>query len=413
MNLVRISFSYLRSRRLFTLLNILLLALGIGSITLLMLATHQVEQRMLRDARGIDLVVGAKGSPMQLVLSSVYHLDVPTGNIPLDDARAIEANPAVKRSLPIALGDSHRGYRIVGTRHDYITHYGGEIARGRLWVDPLEAVLGAEVARKTGLQVGGAFAGAHGVGGEGDEHHDRPYRVVGILKPTGTVLDRIILSAVESVWEVHEEPGHRATMAGPGAGESHVPDGAHEDRDADREVTALLIQYSSPLAAAVFPRHVNSQSALQAASPAFETARLLQLIGVGADVLQAFALVLILSAGLSVFIALYNALEERRYDIAIMRTLGATPGKLFGLLLTEGLVLTAVGGALGLALGHLGTEVLGAWLRAARQGDITGFILVQDEFWLIALALGVGLLAALVPAWRAYRTDIARVLAEG
>lgn len=409
MNLVRISFSYLRSRRLFTLLNILLLALGIGSITLLMLATHQVEQRMLRDARGIDLVVGAKGSPMQLVLSSVYHLDVPTGNISLEDAKAIEANPAVKRALPVALGDSHRGFRIVGTRHDYIAHYGGEIARGRLWVDPLEAVLGAEVARKTGLQVGGAFAGAHGVSGEGDEHRDRPYRVVGVLKPTGTVLDRLILTAVESVWEVHEDPEHQAAMAGPGAGESHAPDGAH----ADREVTALLIRYSSPLAAAVFPRYVNSQSALQAASPAFETARLLQLIGVGTDVLRAFALVLILSAGLSVFIALYNALEERRYDIAIMRTLGATPGKLFGLLLTEGLVLTAVGGALGLALGHLGTEALGAWLRVARQGDITGFILVQDEFWLIALALGVGLLAALVPAWRVYRTDIARVLAEG
>lgn len=413
MNLLRISLSYLRARRLFTLLNILLLALGIGSITLLMLATHQLEQRMLRDARGIDLVVGAKGSPMQLVLSSVYHLDVPTGNIPIEDAKAIEANPAVKRSLPIALGDSYRGYRIVGTTHDYIAHYGGEIAQGELWLDPLEAVLGAEVAGKTGLKVGDGFAGVHGVGGgEGDEHHEHPYEVVGVLKPTGTVLDRIILTAIESVWEVHEEPGHQAAMANPAAHGAHARD-PEEDWDAGREVTALLIQYSSPLAAAVFPRHVNSQSALQAASPAFETARLFQLIGVGADVLRAFALVLILSAGLSVFIALYNALEERRYDIAIMRTLGATPGKLFGLLLTEGLVLTAVGGLLGLALGHLGAEVLGAWLRAARQGDITGFMLVQSEFWLIALALGVGLLAALVPAWRAYRTDIARVLAEG
>lgn len=402
MSLLGLSAAYLKSRWLFAALNVLLLALGIASITVVMLATHQLEGRMVRDAEGIDLVVGAKGSPLQLVLSGVYHLDVPTGNIPLAQARALEAHPAVKKALPLALGDSFQGYRIVGTTHDYIAHYGGEIAEGELYIDPLEAVLGAEVARTTGLEVGDTFAGVHGIAEAGDAHHEHPYDVVGVLKPTGTVLDRLILTMVESVWDVHPHQGPRPLK----------PDGT-PDWDAGKELTALLIQYSSPLAAALFPRYVNSQGALQAASPAFETARLFRILGVGADALRAFAAVLIVAAALSVFIALYGALEERRYDLAIMRTLGASRGRLFGLLLAEGLLLTAAGGLVGLALGHVATEILGASLRAARQAEITGWTFVPAELWLAALALAVGFAAALLPAWRAYRTDIAKVLAEG
>ncbi|MFZ5555612.1 MAG: FtsX-like permease family protein [Pseudomonadota bacterium] len=402
MNLLRLSAAYLRLRWLFSALNVLLLALGIASITVVVLATHQIERRMMRDAEGIDLVVGAKGSPLQLVLSGVYHVDVPTGNIPLAQARALERHPAVKKALPLALGDSFRGYRIVGTSHDYIAHYGGEVAAGELYIDPLEAVLGAEVARATGLKVGDTFAGVHGIAEAGDAHHEHPYDVVGVLKPTGTVLDRLILTMVESVWDVHPPAGPLPVK----------PDGT-PDWDAGKELTALLIQYSSPLAAAMFPRYVNGQGALQAASPAFETARLFRILGVGADVLRAFAAVLIAAAALSVFIALYGALEERRYDLAIMRTLGASRRRLFGLLLLEGMLLTAAGGLLGLALGHVAAEFLGASLAAARQVEITGWTFLPAELWLAALAPGVGLLAALLPAWRAYRTDIAKVLAEG
>jgi putative ABC transport system permease protein len=180
-----------------------------------------------------------------------------------------------------------------------------------------------------------------------------------------------------------------------------------------RELTALLIQYSSPLAAAVLPRYVNANSAMQAASPAYETARLFTIIGVGVDVLRGFALVLILSAGLSVFIALYNALEERRYDLAIMRALGATPRRLMALLLFEGLLLAVLGAIVGLALGHLLTELLGLALKRANQPEVTGWVWHPGELWLIALAVVVGVIAALLPAWRAYRADIAGTLARG
>jgi putative ABC transport system permease protein len=402
MNLARLSFAYLKARPLNTALNLVLLALGVGTIALLLLASHQIEERMGRDARGIDLVAGAKGSPMQLILSAVFHIDAPAGNIPLAEAKKLAQHRAVKRAIPLALGDSYRGFRIAGTTHEYVTHYGGELASGRLWQAPMEAVLGAEVARATALGVGGKFVGSHGVAEGGEEHGEYPYAVVGVLKPTGSVLDRLVLTSVESVWFVHVHPEK------------------HDDpktvlaqlREDEQEITALLVQYATPIAAATLPRQVNATSALQAASPAYESARLFRMLGVGLDVLRAFALVLVAAAGLSIFIALYNAMEERRYDLAVMRMLGASPGKLMRLVLLEALVLALAGALVGLALGHLLTEVVGAMLVAAQQPPVSGAAWQASELWLVALAAGVGLAAGLVPAWRAYRTDIATTLAQ-
>lgn len=402
MNLATVSLAYLRARPLNTGLNILLLALGVATIALLLLATQQIEDRLQRDARGIDLVIGAKGSPMQIILSSIYHLDVPTGNISYKQAREIAQHRAVKSVIPLALGDSYRGLRIVGTNHEYLGHYGARLAAGRLWEKPLEVVLGAEAAARTGHAIGAQFAGAHGLGEGGEAHDEHKYEVVGVLAPSGSVLDRLVITSVESVWAVHA--GHHDIH--------DITDIASRMSDDEKEYTALLVRYASPLAAAILPRYVNNNSDMQAASPAYETARLFSIIGVGVDVLRGFALVLILSAALSVFIALYNALSERRYDLAIMRTLGASPAKLMMLMLSEGLLLAALGGALGIVLGHALAEVLGWMLREAQQIEITGWAWVDAEWGLIALALGVGVAAALLPAWRAYRTDIAGTLAR-
>jgi putative ABC transport system permease protein len=391
-NLAGISFAYLRARPLASALNLLLLALGIATITVLLLATAQLEERMGRDARGIDLVAGAKGSPMQLVLSAVFHIDAPAGNIPLADALALAKNRAVKKAIPLALGDSFRGYRIVGSNHEYPAHYGATLSAGRLWNEPMEVVLGAEVAATARLSVGATFVGAHGLGEGGDAHAEEPFKVTGILAPGGTVLDRLVLTSVESVWEIHEHGGQPA---------------------AGREITALLIQYASPLAAALLPRQVNASTTLQAASPAYESARLFRMIGVGVEVLRAFGLVLVLAAGLSVFIALLNALEDRRYDLAVMRMLGAGRGRLMSLMLLEGAALALAGGIAGIALGHLLTELLGLALGQAKQAAVTGWAWDPREGWLLGLAFAVGLAAALLPAWRAYRTDVAPVLAEG
>lgn len=396
MNLVRLSFAYLKSQPLTNVLNLSLLTLGVASITLLLLITHQLEQRLAQEAQGIDLVVGAKGSPLQIILAGVYHVDVPSGNIPLAEVNKLRVHPLIKQVIPLALGDSYRGYRIVGTEHAYVENYQGQLAQGRLWQKPLEAVIGSAVARRLGLAVGATFSGAHGIAETGAEHTDNPYTVVGVLQASNTILDRLVLTSVESVWLAHDEA-----------------DAEEKKSEQEREVTVALLQYRSPLAAASLPRLINSQTVLQAASPAQETARLMAVFGLGVEIIRGFAALLIVAAGLSIFVALYQALQERKYDIAIMRSLGASRGKVFGLLLFEGVLLAAAGAVLGLALGHVLTESLAYLLTTAQQEFITGRLWLLEELLLFALALMVGILAALIPAWRAYGLPVATTLARG
>lgn len=401
-NAFSLALKSLRHKPLSTAINLLLMAVGIAMMTFVLSASQQLEEHALRDAQGIDLVVGAKGSPLQLILSSVYHIDIPTGNIPLTAQAQLQQNRMVKKVIPLALGDSYSGFRIVGTTQDYVGHYNGAPASGKMFEAPMQAVLGAQVAAKTRLAPGGQFTGAHGIAGGGDSHGDAPFTVVGILKPTGTVLDRLILTSVESVWHMHEvehgiDPSDKEEKAA---------------MDEERELTALLVQYATPLAAAMMPRAINSQSELQAAQPAFESAKLFRMLGVGVDVLRAIATIMLASAALSMLAALYNALEERRADMAILRTLGAPPVKLFLLLLAEGLSLALAGAALGWIIGHAAVEALGRTLTADQNLVLSGWHVVPAEAWLLLTAVVVGFAAALLPALRAYRTDIATTLAH-
>jgi putative ABC transport system permease protein len=287
----------------------------------------------------------------------------------------------------------------VGTSHDYVTHYQAWFRDGVLWAAPFEAVIGSEVAARTRLRVGSTFAAAHGTAYQREHVHDEhAYRVVGVLSPTGTVLDHLILADLASVWTLHDDKAQAL------AGEPRSDDG--------REISALLIQYGSSLTGATLPAEVNAMSHMQAASPTFETARLFAVMVVGMRVLRGFSVVLILAAGLSVFIALYSALNERRYDLAIMRALGASPTQLMALLLFEGALLAAIGAGLGLLLGHLLTSMLGFALRFQQVG-VTGWTWSSNEVWVVAGALVVGMVAALLPAWRAHETDIAGTLARG
>lgn len=397
MNLARLSWTYLWARPLATLLHLLLLSLGLAAISLVLLVSEQVEQGLRRDLAGIDLVVGAKGSPLQLILSGVFHLDVPTGNIPAEAVQRWRSHPLVETVIPVSLGDSHEGFRIVGTEPAYLEHYGATLAQGRLWAGTLEAVLGAEVAARTGLRLGDRFVGVHGLGREGEAHGDTPYTVVGVLERSGRVLDRLILTSTESVWEVHEA-------------ETALDEEDRRYLEAEREVTLLLLRYRSPLAAVSLPRLINAETALQAASPALETARLLRIVGVGAEVLRGFGLVLLAVAALSVFIGLYHAVRERANDLAMLRMLGAPPHKVAAVVLAQALWLAAGGLLLGLALGHGLTALLG-WALAQRQSvALSGWTWLGAEWAVVAGALGVAVLSAALPAWQAYRLDVMRLL---
>ena len=397
MKMVAIAWRYLLARPLAAALNLLLLTLGLGSITFVLLVGTQLDRVFERDLAGIDVVVGAKGSPMQLILAGVFHIDVPAGNIPLAAVLELQKDARVAQLIPISLGDTLRGFRVVGTTPAYVSHYGARLAQGATWADAMQTVLGAQVARATGLAVGGQFHGSHGLGGSGQEHGDHPYQVTGVLAPCGCVLDRLVLTSTESVWQVHEKPA--------------APDQDHpRAMEAEREVTLALIRYNSPLAAVSFPRFVNSTTAMQAAAPAIEVTRLLGMVGVGTDVLRGFGAVLLLTAGLSVFIALWSAVRERRADLAMLRLLGAPPAKVAGLVVCEALLLAALAIVLGLALGHGLAQLAGYWMQAERSLPLTGWIWLGAEWWVPALGVGVALVAALLPALGAYRLDVTTLL---
>ena len=437
-----------RRRPLPAVLTVALLALGIATVIVVLLFQRALEDRLGRDARGIDLVVGAKGSGLQLVLSSVFHADVPTGNVRLPELRDIARHPMVAEVIPLSLGDSYRGFRIVGTSRAYVDHYGGRLAGGRLWERPMEAVMGSRAARETGLGVGASFVGAHGLGsGSALLHGENPFEIVGVLHATGTVLDRLILTGSESVWMVHAvhgAAGTTATMpdarglpegsgddAGTGegddqesragtAGDSGAAAAAGGDTGTaqpglpagDGEITALLVRFRSPIAALTLPRAINAGTALQAASPAAETARLFLLIGTGLDVFRAFAAILVAASALSLFIALWHAMHEQRYDLAVMRTLGATRGQILRFVLVQGAVLGAGGAVFGVVLGHSAGWLAAQWLERARSVSVGALGWAPEEGLVVAGAVLIALAAAAVPAVRAWRLDVVAVLAE-
>jgi len=398
MRLALLALRFLLARPLQAVLNLLLLALGLASITFVLLASHQVERAFTRDLAGIDAVVGAKGSPMQLILSGVFHLDVPTGNVPLKEVQALAQHPLVAEVIPISLGDSFQGFRIAGTTPRWLAHYQLAFAQGGAWQQPMQAVLGAQVAAATGLQTGERFAGSHGLAG-GETHAETPYIVSGVLAACGCVADRLVLTSLASVWQVHE----------------HATAADEDERKAleeEREVTVALVRYRSPLAAVTFPRFVNGSTAMQAAAPAVEVSRLLRMLGVGSDVLRGVGGVLLLAAGLSVFIALWNAVRERRADLAMLRMLGAPPRRVAGLLVCEALWLAVLASVLGLAAGHALMAGVGALLAERQSLPLSGWTVLPQEAWVVALAQGVALLSALLPAASAWRTDVARLLNE-
>ena len=386
-SLYQLSLHYLQAQRITTWLHISLIALGMAMMCALLLFGDQLQQRLFRDAAGIDVVIGAKGSPLQLILSSIQHEDIPTGNIPFSSLEEIRKQRIIKQAIPLALGDQFHGFRIVGTESSYIEHYHARYAHGNLWSQPMQVVLGAQVALTTGLRIGDQFAGSHGLIGNGDEHTDHPYRVVGILQPTHSVMDRLILTSMQSVWMLHDN--HHETTG---------------------DITAILAIYSQRAAALSFPQYINRNTPLLAASPAFEMAKLLELLGIGTNTILAAGILLICIALLSVFIGLLTATRQRTSDLAIMRILGASPRSIFTLVMIEGMLIALCGSVIGMVAGHALIAYLGSHIPTAMQLGLNGFVFLPAEAIAWACVMFASVLACTIPAWEAYRTPITSTL---
>ncbi len=419
MNLLGLSWRNIAIKPLSTLLSWILFALGIGLISLMLLFNKQVSGAFESNMAGINLVVGAKGSPLQLILSSIYHIDFPTGNISLKESAFLNKHPLVKKTIPLAMGDSYKEYRIIGTNTDYVDLYKGSLGDGRLWENDFEVTLGANVAKELGLKLGDQFVSAHGFGEAIMEHDEHKFEVVGILAPSNTVLDKLILTNIGSIWASHDDHAE-PTATETGHDHDHNHDEAHDHKhepvaaeDDEREITSLLVFYRNPMGAVQMPRFINDKTDMQAAAPAFEMNRLYEIMGVGEVALRWLAWIIVLVSGLSVFIALYNSLKERRYELAVMRVMGASKLKLFTLVILEGLLIALLGYIFGIAFSHLAMEGLARYMQDSYQYSFTGWLFLKEEIYLLGGALVVGFLAAVLPAIQASSTDISETLAQG
>ena len=319
----------------------------------------------------------------------------------------------IASAIPLSLGDSYQGYRIVGTTKAYPDLYEVDLAKGEWFGEEMTATVGAAVAKKLGIEIGDQLESAHGLSEGAGGHEEHPFTVVGIMETSGSVMDQLILVSVQSVWEVHsshEEHDHEE------GGDHHelvkldrLGLEVTNEQLANEDITSLLIKYRSPMAAVQLPRIVNGTSNLQAASPPYETARLFNIIGVGVDVVNVLGLVIIVLSATSVFIALINSLKERKYELAIMRSMGASQAKIFLLILTEGIVLTIIGSAFGFALAHLGFAILA---DSMEQIQTSGMFFVADEYKVMLGSLTVGIFASIIPAFLAYKSDISETLSK-
>lgn len=417
MNLLTLSWKYIVARPLNTGLNILLFAMGISIIVSLLLFSTQSEDRISKQIQGIDLVVGAKGSPLQIILCNLFHIDFPTGNIPLAEADKLVGTRYVKKAIPLALGDSYRTFRIIGTDTSYLNLYGVVLGEGSVWEGSMEAVLGFATAKKLDLKLGDTFSSQHGLDENAGDHGNTEFVVKGILRTSGTVLDNLILTSVQSIWHVHDnhgaEAGESSTVKKDTVIYSKLLPTVELSKEDPKEITSLLLQYRSPMAAVQLPRLINSRTSMQAASPAFETARLYSLLGTGIKVANWLAYTIIVIAALSIFIALFNSMKDRFYDLAIMRAMGSTKMTLFSSVLLEGIYLSLLGSVLGVIGGHGIIYLVVQSLEEASQMGLSATVFISEEWIVLATGVFVGMISAVIPAIAVIKLDISNILARG
>ncbi|WP_338378137.1 FtsX-like permease family protein [uncultured Flavobacterium sp.] len=426
-----------------TILSIILLMSSVAIITVLILLEKQFEEKFNSNIDGVDLVMGAQGSPLQLILSSVYQVDAPTGNISYDSAKVWMKSPFLEKAIPLAFGDNYRGFKILGTTPDYLEKYGTKIAEGKLFEHNFDVVIGNDIAQKLNIRVGDKFFGSHGDAAEGEVHENEAYTVVGITEKTGKVVDNLILCNIPSVWQmhgsheehnhdedvssnpahgeeghVHDDDEHNHVAENPAHGEEgHVHDDYENDLTIDEpgmEITAVLLKFRNKMGIVTWPRIIAQNTKMQVASPAIEVNRLFKLFGIGIDALRYLAYGIMLISGISIFIALFNTLKERKFEFALLRVSGAGRFKLLMLVMIESLLLCVVGFLFGTILGRIALMLLSNSAEDDFKMSFNPYEFIWDkEGILFLLTIFVGIIAALIPAIKAYNLNISKTLANG
>jgi len=482
MKILKLAYKNIIHNPLNLILSIILFGLGIGLINFLFLFNAQLKSKFDSNLADIDLVIGAKGSPLQMILSSMYHIDNPTGNISIDEAKAFlnPRHPLIKVAVPLSLGDNYKSYRIVGSTDSLLSFYGASLERGTLHQKDFEVTIGAAVADDTGLKIGDRFTSSHGFNEDEDLAHDHAaFTVVGILQGTGTVIDQLIITNPSTVWNVHDhteeipsntsdtdpEPAdsdhdhsghdhsdheghdhsdHEGHDHSDHAGHDHSDHEGHDHSDheghdhsgheghdhtstmplartnvellnyPEKEITSILIKFKNRtnFQALSMPRAINENTDMQAASPAIEINRLYSMIGVGREMIKWLAFLIAFISAVSIFIVLYKSMRERKYELALIRVMGGSRSSLFQLIILEGMILTGIGFLVGFALSHVGMEILANSLKSSYKYSFSGLYFMRSEVVLFGVSLLIGIVAALIPAIKASKTDIHNTLTE-
>ncbi|MEZ5459336.1 MAG: ABC transporter permease [Steroidobacteraceae bacterium] len=400
------------NRRVTALLTIAAIAVSVALLLGVQKMRVAAKDSFANTVSGVDLIVGARSGPLNLLLYSVFRVGDATANVSWESYQKIAGHPDVAWTIPLSLGDSHRGYRVLGTSTDYFRHYryAGDrelkFTAGEPFDDLYDAVLGAEVARELGYAMGSEIVIAHGLGAVSfAKHEDKPFRVVGILARTGTPVDRTVHVSLEAITAIHVD-WQSGMQAMPGQRVS-----AEQARAMDltpQSITAFMVGMRSKVMTFTMQRAVNEYrlEPLLAIIPGVALSQLWELVGVADRALMIVAAFVVLAGLLGMLTAILTSLNERRREMAILRSVGARARHVFTLLVAEAGLLATAGVAVGVALAY-GLMAAGRPLLEDRYGifvQITG--LSRYDFAILGAIIGAALLMGLLPAWRAYRNTL-------
>ena len=420
--IVELAIKSLRNRKVTAGLTVLSIALSVLLLLGVERIRHESRESFAATISGTDLVVGARTSPVHLLLSAVFHIGNATTNISWKSYRAIAGRPQVAWTIPLSLGDSHRGYRVLGTSSDYFEHLRFAhdrrlaLAQGRAIEDEHDTVLGADVAQSLKYRVGDSIVIAHGAGEVGFSlHADHPFRVSGVLARTGTPVDRtlhVTLEGLDAVHAAHDEGYAADPLAGALRSGRRVaaPDGQVHGEDANpRSITAFLVGLDSRGAALAMQRQINEFGGepLIAILPAATLQELWEITGAVEKTLFAVSALVVVVGLAGMLVALLTGLSERRREMAILRSVGARPLHVFALILGEAAFLTVLGIALGLAALYLVLIAGRFWLESRLGLYVAVGWPSAYELGLIAVVGTAGVLIGLIPAYRIYRYSLA------
>ena len=426
-------------------LNIAMFALSVGMITLLLLAQKGFQDKAEKNLAGIDFIISAKGSPLQIVLCNMYHADVPTGNVELGDIKPFlnSKHPLIENAIPVSVGDNVRGYRLIGTNTDFVDLYGGKIKEGRLFAREGEVILGAVVAKKAHIHAGETVYSIHGLLNNSELGHKDPLMVTGVLEYTGTVLDRLVLTPSETIWALHDHHDHDHGADGDEAHEHHDHDHSGHDHDhdhshdftgnipdppaerelanrdemmdmPDKEITALLIKFAKQNHQVLnMGRSINERTKAQAIYPPIVMNTLYERMGGVIKILYILGGMIAFISFIGILFSLIQGLKERRYELALIRVMGALPGKLFSLIIAESLLISIIGWIIG-TLAALFIYYGINQISISKYGYSLSQVWWTPELWYLLIAsLVLGIIAGLWPAWQAYKHPVSQTLGGG